>query len=289
MRRILLTVAIAVGLAIGAMLPVAAIGETQVTLNCSDGTSVSLVVDADTLTGLTESIQAMIDYPAGLSCTLVQVPLGLGAVFGRIALASPGQSPFIVAGGRWLVPCSLFPPPGGGGGSVDGGTVAKLPGSWSSLLSLGWVPVDDTDQVWVNISVNVHQAGDETFFGTLNETIPENQFCPDLSTGTTFAVGPSHFVSRPTCFAIGPDPSRAFVTSSVVQTSGLPFPSGSAGSLGFESAVHFSFQDNGNPSSGVKDKLQGPPAGNDSICPTEPGSAPDFDLIHGNITLHPKP
>src|SRR3989442_10255618 len=106
MRRAVLACAITVGLAIGTVLPTSAIGLAQVTLSCDDGTSVTMVVDTDTLTSLTASVQAMLDYPAGLTCTLVQSPLPLA--LGAIALASPGGNPFIVAGGRWEVPCSFF-------------------------------------------------------------------------------------------------------------------------------------------------------------------------------------
>ncbi|TMD57290.1 MAG: hypothetical protein E6I83_01015, partial [Chloroflexi bacterium] len=64
MRRGVLALAVAIGLAIGSAIPTAAIGLTQVNLNCDDGTSTTLVVDTDTLTGLTAAVQAMIDYPA---------------------------------------------------------------------------------------------------------------------------------------------------------------------------------------------------------------------------------
>ena len=59
---------------------------TQVTLNCTDGTSFTIVVDADTLTGLVASVQGMVDYPAGLNCTLIQVPLL--TLFGHVAVAA---------------------------------------------------------------------------------------------------------------------------------------------------------------------------------------------------------
>ena len=73
-RRILLAVAISAGLAIGAVLPASAIGSTQVTLNCDDGTSWTAVVDPNTLASLVASVQGMVDYPAGLTCTLIQAP-----------------------------------------------------------------------------------------------------------------------------------------------------------------------------------------------------------------------
>ena len=74
MRRILLALAISAGLAIGAVLPASAIGLTQVTLNCDDDTSWTAVVDPNTLASLVASVQGMVDYPAGLTCTLIQAP-----------------------------------------------------------------------------------------------------------------------------------------------------------------------------------------------------------------------
>src|SRR2546426_12557713 len=100
MRRIVLTLAIVVGLAIGTVLPAAAL-DTSITLTCSDGTSVPLLVDTDTLNALNAAVQAMTLYPAGLTCSIIQNPLG--ALFGQVALASPGSSPFVVGGGRWNV------------------------------------------------------------------------------------------------------------------------------------------------------------------------------------------
>src|SRR5437867_11401922 len=229
MRRGVLALAVAIGLAIGSAIPTAAIGLTQVNLNCDDGTSTTLVVDTDTLTGLTAAVQAMIDYPAGLTCTLVQVPLPLLS-FGSIALAaSPGQNPFIVGGGRWQVSCDLIVLHG----LAQGGALARAPGA---LLSLGGGQTDDL--IWVNIAVNVHQRDDLSFFGTLNETIPANQSCTN-SSGQTFAVGESHFSSTPVCAVIAG--STAFVTSQVTQTSGQrPFPAdGSGGTVNSPGSVHF--------------------------------------------------
>lgn len=85
-------------------------------------------------------------------------------------------------------------------------------------------------------------------FGTLNETIPANQFCGDRP------VGETHFTSKsqpspPGCFGIDPaNVNTAHVVSNVTQTSGQqPFPDGSGGSLIVGDLIHFSFTDNGNP------------------------------------------
>src|SRR5438309_11942081 len=94
-------------------------------------------VDTDTLNSLTDSVNAMTLYPAGLTCTLIQNPVNpLGAFFGHVATAASGNT-FLVGGGRWQVPCSTFvappppppppnpapPPPA----AVAGGVVAHVP------------------------------------------------------------------------------------------------------------------------------------------------------------------
>jgi len=272
MRRGVLALAVAIGLAIGSAIPTAAIGLTQVNLNCDDGTSTTLVVDTDTLTGLTAAVQAMIDYPAGLTCTLVQVPLPLLS-FGSIALAaSPGQNPFIVGGGRWQVSCDLIVLHG----LAQGGALARAPGA---LLSLGGGQTDDL--IWVNIAVNVHQRDDLSFFGTLNETIPGGQSCSNFG-----PVGESHFSSTPVCAVIAAP--TAFVTSQVTQTSGQqPFPADQSGSVNFPGWVHFGFQDNGSPST-TTDMLNGPPAtGTGAQAPdcTTGDPLPISPLVNGNISI----
>jgi hypothetical protein len=75
LRRLLLAVVLGVGLAIGTVGPALALGLTRVTMSCDDGTSWTAIVDQDTLSGLVASVQAMVDYPAGLTCTLVQTPI----------------------------------------------------------------------------------------------------------------------------------------------------------------------------------------------------------------------
>jgi hypothetical protein len=285
-------------LAIGTVMPTSALGLTQVTLNCDDGTTWTAVVDTDTLSSLLASVQGMLDFPAGLSCTLVQVPV---VRFGDPALAAPGTSAFVVAGGRWQVKCSeIF-----GGLPIPflgGGTVARAPGAWYSLAAPAstWQQTDPGDVlIWVNIAVNVHMRDDGSFFGTLNETIPGNQVC-----GTT-AVGESHFTSRPLCLlTTGPgvtDP--VFVKSQVTQVSGQVQFLTPGGAVNANDFLHFGFQDNGNPPgqnpSGVPttDMLAGPPATPEG-SPTTGCNTDEWPPVHnlgladgskqfGNISVHP--
>src|SRR2546430_10260334 len=74
MKRPIVVAVFLAGLMLGTAVPVSGLGGTQITLNCDDGTSLPAVVDASTVTDLTQSVQALIDYPAGLSCTLLRPP-----------------------------------------------------------------------------------------------------------------------------------------------------------------------------------------------------------------------
>ena len=70
MRRAVFAIAIAVGMVTGFAWPSSAIGLTQVTLTCDDGTTSTMTVDAGTVVVVAQAVQAMIDYPAGLTCAI---------------------------------------------------------------------------------------------------------------------------------------------------------------------------------------------------------------------------
>ena len=278
MRRIVLALAMTTGLAIGTVVPASAL-DTSVTLNCSDGTGMTLVVDAATLTSLTQSVQAMIDYPAGLTCTLLQTPVV--RFFGDVALASTDQ--FVVGGGRYQLSCFS---PGLGGQEARRDTTAPMVASSNQMkLNAGssYQPLQTDDTMyWVNIAINDHQK-DGSFVGTLNETIPDGQCVPH-----------GHFTSKPTCLFI--DGNTAYVTSVVTQTSGetgannMPnfFKSGVVQDGANPSFLRFSFQDTGKPSTGIDDLLNG------RLSATDPGCqqnnigflTPNKPLLNGNITVH---
>ena len=138
MKRPVVVAVFLAGLMLGTAVPVSGLGGTQITLNCDDGTSLTAVVDANTLTDLTQSVQALIDYPAGLSCTLLQTtPL---VRFGNVASGADLIPGFVNGGGRFQVSCG--------------------PGAF----------------FWVNIAVNA-QIKDGRVVGTVNEAIPDGQQC----------------------------------------------------------------------------------------------------------------
>ena len=309
MRRAIIALATAAaltisGLTIGPAARAIALGETSVTINCSDGTGLTVTLTADQLTRLTAAVQAMIDYPAGLSCTLVQNPLPPTVTFGHLALAATANQ-FVVDGGRWLVGCSVIL--GGGNPTTVPGWLnaraAKGPGLAARISApLASVPCDDPlGCVFVNIGVNLHFTGSGTLEGTLNETIPENQSCPDQN-GGTIAVGPSHFTSKPTppntsltgCLFVNSATSQAAVVTYVTQISGLQAAPGVAQGffVSVGSKVRASFFDSHNSPSqqtppANRDLLNAPPSFDSSSCETnDPGVQTNVQQ-NGNINVHP--
>jgi hypothetical protein len=294
------------GLTFGPALRATALGETSVTLSCDDGTSLTLLVDANMLAGLTAAVQGMIDYPAGLGCTLVQNPLPLTRFLGHVALAATANS-FIVDGGRWLVGCSVILG-GGNPTSLPSGVVARAGARHGLASRITTAPLaspvcPELECVWVNIGVNLHVTGNGTLEGTLNETIPENQFCTD-GAGTQIAVGPSHFTSKPTppntnlvgCLHVNPATSQASVITYVTQISGLQTFPGSGIAQGFfvgvGSEIHASFYDSPySPSQQTppeqRDHLNAPPALDLSDCRAGKDSTQNNVQQNGNISVHP--
>ena len=136
MRRALMTVAVITGLMLGTAFPVLGLGDTQVTLNCDDGTSMTTTVDADTLQSLVASVQALLDYPAGLTCTLLQSPV---VSFGAVAYAGQ-KPPFISGGGRFVHDC---------------------PSGTGTYLT--------------NFGVNAQTKADGTVAGSFHMKVPDNQ------------------------------------------------------------------------------------------------------------------
>src|SRR3989442_4344617 len=138
MKRAIVTSIFLAGLMAGTAIPVSGLGGTQITVNCDGGHMLSAVVDADTVTALTQSVQALIDYPAGLSCTLLQTPV---VRIGYVADAAELIPGFVNGGGRFQVGCAA------------------------------------SGTFWVNLAVNA-QIHDGRVVGTVNEAIPDGQCVP---------------------------------------------------------------------------------------------------------------
>ena len=73
MKRVLIAFAAAFALLLGTSLPVSAALELPIRIDCSDGDSIDLTVDLDTLTALTSSVAAINESDTDLTCTLVQL------------------------------------------------------------------------------------------------------------------------------------------------------------------------------------------------------------------------
>lgn len=106
MRRTLLSLVTALGLTLGSALPITAAVLVPLRIDCSDGDSLELTVDLDTLTSLTDSVQALNESAAGLSCTLVQLSAPLTVVtFGSVAAAAQPTSRYVIGGGTIQAGC----------------------------------------------------------------------------------------------------------------------------------------------------------------------------------------
>ena len=102
MKRVFITLSAAVGLLLGMAVPVnGLIGSTRISLSCDDGTTLDTVVDTATLNALQASLQALVAYPAGLSCTLTQSPV---VQVGNVATAWAADG-FVNGGGRFPGDC----------------------------------------------------------------------------------------------------------------------------------------------------------------------------------------
>lgn len=106
MRRALLGLVTVFGLMLGSALPITAAVEVPVRIDCSDGDSLELTVDLDTLTALTDSVQAINDVAADLSCTLVQLSAPVTVVvFGTAAAAAQQTGGYVIGAGKVQAGC----------------------------------------------------------------------------------------------------------------------------------------------------------------------------------------
>jgi hypothetical protein len=183
MRRGLLVLAIALGLTLGSALPVTASVEVPVRIDCSDGDSLDLTVDLDTLTALTDSVRAINENPADLSCTLTQLSVPLTVVaFGFSAAAAQQSSGYVI-----------------GGGTVEAG----CPGNTS-------VPFTGS------FAVKMYTTADGGVRGSANLKVPDGQCVAGPS---TLSSKPSCLVLVPTTVGGG----RAWANTVVTKTTGAYF------------------------------------------------------------------
>jgi len=100
MKRALIGFAAVCGLLLGSSLPVSASIELPINISCSDGDSIDLTVDPDTLTALTSSVAAINQSDTDLTCNLTQLPVPLLPVvtFGSVAAAATSGGYVIGAG-----------------------------------------------------------------------------------------------------------------------------------------------------------------------------------------------
>lgn len=74
-----------------------------VTIDCGDGYPTTATVDTDTVSDIQESLQAMVDNPAGMLCTLSTAPVTTTTVLTASGTSNRASSstPFVVGGGQY--------------------------------------------------------------------------------------------------------------------------------------------------------------------------------------------
>jgi hypothetical protein len=106
MKRALFSLVVALCLTLGSALPITAAVQVPIRIDCSDGDSLELTVDLDTLTALTSSVQAINASDVGLSCALVQLSAPVTVVtFGSAASAAKQSSGYVIGGGTVQAGC----------------------------------------------------------------------------------------------------------------------------------------------------------------------------------------
>jgi len=101
MKRRLFAFVLAAGFALFVPSIVSADTLTLVTIDCGDGSPLQVTADTAMLTELQASIQAMIDNPSGLTCTLSTSPLLTSPLAVGTAGFAADDPPFVVGGGRY--------------------------------------------------------------------------------------------------------------------------------------------------------------------------------------------
>lgn len=248
MRRVLLTVVTSALLMLASALPIASAGLTKITLTCNDGTDITAEVDADTLDGVVQSVQALALYPAGLSCTLLQSPVV--QALGGAAYAWPGGG-FVVGGGRFTWPC---------------------PAPYDSLT------------FWVNFAVSARtetDAAGPTRGGTVNFTIPGGQ-CVGESHITTKPNCLKIFAENPKPPA---GAWYAYVRTEVTESQGDWFsknPPGNQFRTGWKDTGNPGKQTLGPDRFAAQEDGGGCPGANEP----DPDSSFSRVILNGNITIH---
>jgi len=256
MRRLVVTFAITVALTLATALPGRAFGLTQATVNCTDGTSFSASVNADTLTGLQQALEAMTLYPAGLSCTLSTAPV-LTAIGG--VAAAWESSGFVVGGGRFQMDC-----PSGGG------------------------------TFWTNFGLSAHNENGTTTgavkSGTFNLSIPDG---PTQCVGpSNFTSKPYCLVIANEPPGPPSSPWYAWINATVGEVHG-DFFTNVAGLRPGSDNNGVAVKDTGNPGQQTIGPDRISPRPFKTSCPSTGDPAPDatfgwHDLTNGNITIHPQ-
>src|SRR5437867_8381528 len=187
MKRALSVFVVAFGLLLGMSLPVSAGLETPVRIDCSDGDSIDLSVDADTLTALTSSVAAINASDTDLTCSLVQLSAPTLVVRGSTANA---------ASGGYVI----------GAGTVDAGCPPDFSTSFIGSFSVKIYTKSGTLRGSANLSVGSGQcvaAGKLSSKPTCLVTVPTPTGIGGRAWANYFVTSVSGFFTRNAATTIG--------------------------------------------------------------------------------------
>jgi len=236
--------------------PVAFADDLSANLSCDDGTNLNLSLDLTSLQSLEDAVQATVDYPAGLTCSVAQLPsLSTGIAFRfahsliQNAFADSGNPhyDYAVGGGQAMIVHRCL--------------------------------VEET-----NFGLSAHVFPDlltTGIGGTVNFTIPQ---CP-VNTVTGVSYGASHLGMKVDCLQVSESGTVADLTAAVTQKTGLfadsagefPVPLNEIAVEVVDNSLTgdrtgWEFQDNANPGTAVR--------------PCDFFATADSPVDHGHINVH---
>src|SRR2546430_6548811 len=256
-RRPLLGLLAAMALLAGSSLTTAYADDLSANLSCDDGTNLNLNLDLISLQGLTDSVQAMLLYPAGLSCSVTQLtnPGLASRVFSgfvRNAFADSGNPKYdyAVGGGQAQIVARCIP--------------------------------DNT-----NFALSAHTLADTPttgVHGSANLTIPD---CTSVYTTTTY--GPSDLRTDVDCLVVSESGTDAVLTAHVEEATGVFASSAEFPSFGLQGReIALAVHDSGLPG-GTGDKIGWDFGTSHAPCDAAgfaAALASEVPVDFGNINIH---
>jgi len=248
---------------------------TLVTIDCGDGYPLTATVDLPTLTELEASVQAIIDNPSGLTCSLSTSPV-LGSVTGLTAFETTASSGFLLdRAAEWLPVTGT-----GSSNSVDATTGPRFffldtaSASGSTMYVVGGGTYNYGNGCEASFGISAHMDDSQLPRGSQAFTATQDPSCA------------GHIQASVTCLAVDQPNRTAEIGGDITAASGAD--------ASFADQAHTFFTDVGdNGSPGTNDRAFQPPPFlkvQKSSCDfTNASPFNTHPLDSGNITVRPLP